>query len=288
MVKIPPFLVFKSSKDLESFLKRKLDPVRKNGVEYCTFNNFRRNRILFTAEHAVTKKVFLPSLGKGAYVGVGDVNTDILAKLGAVFNKGAYVMPLFCRTEADASRDPRELGKGLRLFVHTHKTKKQKYVFLPIHRNKNFLPFLINYHKIIESLNPRILISVHGVSVKRKFDVILGFGEEYMGIGGKRNAFRFKIEFLDFLDRIFHSLGMENDLEVAVSTWRFTGSMNFVLTSHVIEYNKKNSDKRMGFQVEFNYKGRVYNFDKRLPSPQYQIVVQALGFFSLMWYKNNF
>jgi len=198
-------------------------------------------------------------------------------------------MPLFCRIDADASRDPKELGKGLRLFVHTHGTKKQKYVFLPIHRNKNFLPYLINYHKIIESLNPRILISVHGVSIKRKFDLILGFGRNYMGIGGKKNAFKFKIEFLEFLDRVFNSLGMKNNLEIVVSTWRFTGSMNFVLTSHVIDYNKKNSDKRrLGFQVEFNYRGRVSKFDKRLPSPEYQVTIQALGLFSLQWYRNNF
>ena len=288
MVKVPPFLVFRSSKDLESFFKRKFEPIRGGGIEYCVFSNYKKNRLLFTAEHAVTKKVFLPSLGKEAYAGVGDVNADILAKLGAFFNKGAYIMPLFCRTDADASRDPKDLGKGLRLFVHTHKTKKQKYVFLPIHRKREFLPYLLNYHKTIESLNPKFLISVHGISVKRKFDLILGFGENYMGIGGKKNAFRFKIEFLEFLDEVFHSLGMENNLEIAVSTWRFTGSMNFVLTSHVIDYNKKNPDKRFGFQVEFNYKGRVYNSDKRLPSPEYQITIQALGLFSLLWYKQNF
>jgi len=284
-----PFLRFTNSQALEAFLRRKLDPVIVNKVEFCVLDKYKFNRLLFTAEHAVTKRIYLPHLSKKAYIGIGDKNTDILAKIGAVFMRSAYILPLFCRTEADASRNPEELGKGLRVYARIFYSKKQKFTFIPIHTDPSYYPFLKFYNSMIEELNPKVLISVHGINKARKFDILLGFGKNYMGIGGKKNAFRFKLEFINFLDKVFSKIGLKNNLEIAVSTWRFTGSTNFILSKHVIDYNKKiGKNIRMGFQVEFNYKGRASDNDKKLPSLQYQIAVQALGLFSVKWYKENY
>ena len=43
--------------------------------------------------------------------------------------------------------------------------------------------------------NPRTIIRVHGISAKREFDLLFGFGEDYEAIGGKTQAFKFKNRF---------------------------------------------------------------------------------------------
>jgi hypothetical protein len=284
------YLLFASSDALKRFLGRKISPTMKNGIEYCIMEKFAGNRILFTAEHAQTKKVMLKDLGPRAYTGVGDRNTDVLAKLGAYYLRSAYLIPLFVRTDADASRPPEYLGKGLRLFVRA-KNSKQKKVYIPIHNNPSKLPDLLEYHKTIETLKPRTIVSVHGLNVKRDFDVLFGFGEDYKCIGGKKEAFKFKNEFINYLDRVFSDVGIRENLKIAVSTWRFTGSLNHVLTKHVIEHNKYFGDnpknKRIGMQVELNYRGRVSKDDKDIPTIPYQLLVQVLGDFVFKWPQNS-
>jgi len=277
------YLTFNSSESLNSFLKRKIEPTITDDIEYCAMEKFSTNKILFTAEHAIADRVELKEFGRKAYANVGDINTGILAKLATFNLRSAYLVPLFLRTEADASRPPEDLGKGLRLFTRVFHSKTQTTTFIPIHNNQKFLPSLERYHKIIEQLNPSAIVSVHGMSVKRKFDVLFGFGENYNSIGGKKQAFKFKNEFAVFLDRIFNELKL-NSLQIAVSTWLLAGSRNYVLTKHVTEYNKKHEKKRIGMQVEFNWRGRVRE-DDPVPSLSYQIVVQALGDFVLQWVK---
>ena len=51
------YMIFASSQALERFLKRKICPTAENGIEYCTMERFTGNRILFTAEHAQTKRI---------------------------------------------------------------------------------------------------------------------------------------------------------------------------------------------------------------------------------------
>lgn len=277
------YLTFNSSESLNSFLKRKIEPVVDDDIEYCTMEKFSTNKILFTAEHAISGKVKLKEFGVKAYANVGDINTGTLAKLAAFNLRSAYIIPLFLRTDADASRPPEDLGKGLRLFARVFRSKNQATTFIPIHSNVDLLPSLEKYHKIIEQLNPNTIISIHGMNVKRKFDILFGFGENYNLVGGKKQAFKFKNEFTAFLDKIFNELKL-NSLQVAVSTWLLTGSRNYVLAKHVMEYNKKHEKKRIGMQVEFNWKGRVMEEDP-VPSISYQIVVQALGDFLLKWMK---
>jgi hypothetical protein len=284
------YLLFASSDALERFLKRKLCPTASDGIEYCVMERFAGNRILFTAEHAQTKKIMMTDFGPRAYAGVGDKNTDVLAKLGSYYLRSAYLVPLFVRTEADASRPPEDLGRGLRLFVRLGYANQRKS-YIPIHADSSMLSALNEYHETIESLNPSTIVSVHGMNVKREFDMVFGFGEDYESIGGKREAFRFKNEFTDYLDRIFRELGVRTNLKIAVSTWRFTGSQNYVLTKHIVEHNRNTNDpknKRIGLQVEFNWRGRVDKNDKTIPTIPYQLVVQALGDFVYKWKNKNY
>jgi hypothetical protein len=283
------YLLFASSQALERFLKRKICPTAENGIEYCTMERFAGNRILFTAEHAQTKRIAIEGLGTREYVGVGDKNTGVLAKIGAYYLRSAYLIPLFIRTEADASRPPEDLGKGLRLFVSVKRGGRdyeQKTSYVQIHKNRSMLPKLVKYHQTIKKLNPGAIISVHGISKKRKFDLLFGFGNDYECIGGKREAFRFKTEFTNYLDQIFREFGVRANLKIAVSTWRFTGSQNHVLTKHVIEHNHNIKDpkkKRVGLQVELNLRGRVSKGDGNMPTIPYQLVLQALGDFVYKW-----
>jgi len=279
------YLVFESSDEFEKFLKRKISPTVENGVEYCTLERYPANRILFTAEHAQTKKLMMRELGPKAYVGIGDTNTDILAKLGAYYLRSAYIVPLFIRTEADASRSPEDLGKGLRLFVKPLYAK-QKTTYVPIHTNASMLPQLMKYHQTIEKLDPSAIISVHGISVKRENDLIFGFGEDFKCIGGKKEAFKFKDEFTNHLDSVFNKQGVRESLKIKVSTWGFTGSQNYVLTKHVVEHNKSVRDpknKRIGIQLELNWRGRAAENDYGIPTTSYQLLIQALGDFMFRW-----
>lgn len=281
------YFLFGSSAALERFLKRKMAATVEDKIEWCVMEKFPGNRILFTAEHAATKKLPMGEFGDRAYVGIGDKNTGILAKLGAYYLHSAYLTPLFLRTEADAARPIEDLGKGLRLFVKIFYAK-QKTTYVPIHAYPSMLPYLKRYHQLIEQLNPKAIVSVHGMHVKRKFDVLFGFGEGYEAIGGKRQAFKFKNEFTDYLDKIFGLVGLSSRLQIAVSTWLLKGSRNYILTKHVIEHNKKHGKKRLGLQVEFNWRGRVMEGDRAVPTIPYQLVVQSLGDFVYKWMNTNF
>jgi len=278
------YLTFDSSESLRAFFTRKLNPTEKNNIEFCVMEKFPVNKILFTAEHAVCNKIPMKKFGKKAYIGIGDKNTDLLAKLAAFSIRSAYMIPKFLRTEADASRSPEELGLGLRLFSKIFYSKGQSTTYIPIHTDPSYLPYLQGYHRTIEELDPRTIISIHGMHIKRKFDLLFGFGENYEAIGGKKEAFRFKNEFNSFLDNVFKKLGLRGNLNIAVSTWFLTGSRNYVISNHVIEHNKKSENKRIGMQVEFNWRGRVKKGDL-VPTLAYQVVVQALGDFIFKWTK---
>ena len=281
------YLTFGTPIGLSNFLRRKINPVVGNNIEYCVMEKFRNNRILFTAEHAQTARISIKNLGPKAYAGIGDKNTDLLAKIGSYYLHSAYLMPLFVRTEADASRPPKDLGKGLRLCVRLT-FSKQKIICLPIHSNPSMLPYLNHYHKTIEKINPKKIISVHGISIKREFDMLFGFGQDYSCIGGKKEAFKFKSNFINYLNSVFRQLNIRKDLKIGISTWRFTGSKNYVLSKHISDYNKKKAqnEQRIGMQVEMNLRGRVTKKSDDILTIPYQIAIQALGDFVSKWKSN--
>jgi len=264
------FLIFAEKQEFEFFIKRKVFPIFFKNIEVGILSGYSFKRILFTAEHAKSDRIEVVIGGKRELVAVGDKNTDILAKLGALNLSSAYLIPWFLRTEIDASRNPAEIGKGLRLL--TSVIGKNRRVFIEIHKNIEKREELETYHKLISLLNPSIIISIHGMHKKRKYDVILGFGENYSAIGGKKNAFDFKYRFLDYLDKVFNDLKLKTDLEVGIGKFHYSGTVNYVLQKHVIEKNK------IGVQVEFNLKGRL-NKENGLPTVTYQILIQALGRF---------
>ena len=286
------YLLFASSDAFKRFLTRKISPTVNEGVlECCVMERFPGNRILFTAEHAQTVRIPLKdeTSSKKVYAGLGDKNTGVLAKIGAYYLRSAYMIPLFVRTDADASRPPEDLGRGLRLFVKP-RHGQQKTVAIQIHKKSDMLQHLNKYHSTIEALDPNVIVSIHGISVKRKFDLLFGFGEDYEFIGGKIQAFKFKNEFTNYLDQIFREIGIHHALNIGVSTWRFTGSQNYVLTKHIAERNQRLEEgkkKRIGLQVELNFRGRVSEDDENIPTIPYQIVVQALGDFVYKWKNGN-
>lgn len=283
------YLTFKTSEELDNFLKRKTEPTVKDKIEYYVMERFSGSKILFTAEHAMQKVINTTYGGVRGHIHIGDKNTDLLAKLGAFYLRSAYIFPMFVRTSADASRPPEELGKGLRLFTRIFTKTSAKTTFIPIHQDVTYLPYLMKYHELIEQLNPRAIISVHGMNEKREFDVLFGFGEDYEAIGGRKEAFMFKNAFAVFMDKVFAETGTKQKIKIALSTKLLTGSKNYILTKHVIEHNRNvdEKNKRFGVQVEFNWKGRVKTGDISRPTIPYQIVVQALGDFVYKWVTNE-
>ena len=259
-------LVFDSRNELVDFLRRKLQPTKVGEIEFQSLENYPARRILFTAEHP--KVNHFPELEAW----VGEKDTDLLAKLAALHLRSAFLVSWIPRHEADAARDPAQLGKGLRLWL---KTRNGKTIFVPIHRNPAYFGKLVFFHKKIQELKPRILVSIHGTHRSRKFDLLLGFGANYEGIGGKKAALEFKLKFLDYLDKVFSELGLREDFKVGVGKLRFAGGVNYVLDKHVVEFNKSSGEKRIGVQAEFNWKIRGEDLKYS------QVVVQALGEFLL-------
>jgi len=279
------YLLFESYDALERFLSRKVSVTEEDAVEYCKMEKYPVSKILFTAEHDKTTRVHLKQISETAYAGLGDTNTGTLAKIGAYYLRSGFLVPKFVRTDADPSRPPGELGKGLRLFVKQKRTGNSP-VSIPIHKRASMMPKLMRYHEVIDEMDPDVIMSVHGVSAKRDFDMVFGFGKDFNYIGGKREAFRFRDQFSQELDRVFSELGISANLDIRVSTWRFMGHKNYVLSHHVDEYNKNNGRKRIGMQVEFNHRGRVSKEDDRLPTIPYQMAIQVLGDFMYKW-KNG-
>ncbi len=276
------YLLFDSYDAFNRFMSRKTNPVVEDAVEYCRMEKYPVSRILFTAEHDKTEKVPLREISDTAYAGLGDTNTGTLAKIGAYYLRTAYLIPNFVRTDADPSRPPEDLGRGLRLFVKQKRTGNYPVSVL-IHKKTSMMPKLMRYHEVIEQMNPKFVLSVHGVSEKREQDIIFGFGKEYNYIGGKKEAFRFRDEFSQELDRAYNSIGITANLNIEVSTWRFLGHKNYVLSNHVTDHNLRSDEKRMGIQVEFNLKGRVSKHDEKLPTIPYQMAIQVLGDFVYKW-----
>ena len=240
------YKVFFGRKEMDDFFGT-FDYKIENSLEKCVFKGYKKSRVLFTAEHAVTRRLRTKS---GIVFGVGDVNTGLLARLGAYHARGAYLIPRKSRIRVDLCRPGSQLGKGVRLFAKILEGPgKREYI--SIHKDRKALGYFLNYHRIIEELAPHKIVSVHGMAKDRKFDVMLGFGKRWNFIGGKRNAFKFRREFKERLE----SEGIE--LKVAIAKNLFTGQTNYTLRRHVQEWNKAHpGEKRIGVHVEWNSKGR--------------------------------
>lgn len=279
MVEKHNFLIFKDKDSMNLYFKKILNPKLKGNIEFEVFEKFRKFKLLFTAEHANAARIYLKNLGENAYVGLGDKNTDILAKIGAIYSRSAYLISYINRRFADFSRNPLDLGKNLRLIVNV-KNSFQTKTFVEIHKDKSLKGEIERYHSIISSLDPKIIVSVHGMHKKNKYDAIFGFGPKYKYLGNKKEAFKFKLKLQNYLDEIFNSLGLKNDLEIGIAKLKYSGSLNYVLEKHVLGKNNK-----IGMQLELNSKGRFVK-KTSIPSIKYQIFIQALSRFLYEEYFN--
>ncbi len=112
------------------------DSVEKNmkdDIEYRVFKNFSANRILILAEHAFSERIAVPECGKSAYIGIGDKNTDMLARMAAFYSGAAYIIPWLSRQKIDFARDPEMVGKDNKLLAAISHSKPQQNRYITIH-----------------------------------------------------------------------------------------------------------------------------------------------------------
>ncbi len=278
------FITFENDKELKNFLKG-MPREKLENLEYGILKNFNKNRVLFTAEHAYTKRVKTPQYGKRSYVKIGDTNTDILAIIMAERLKSAFLISRLSRVEADVSRPISTLGSDERILIEVFNSKVENKKYFTIHRNKDYAPFWKKYHSMIEKLKPSAIICVHGMCERgHPSDILLGLGENYKIIGGKKNALEFKNLYIKRVKEAFSRLGIEDKLKINISKWLFTGEKNYVLFKHAIQYNKNSEKKRFGIHVEFNARGRISkgSFIRK----DYQIATQVLADTVLEWLED--
>jgi len=279
------FVLLRTLNDMNSFLK-KFNPRLENKIEYEILRNYSRNRILITAEHAETKKLFLPEYGERAFVGIGDKNTDKIAKLAAFHTECAYMIPRILRTKVDLSRSYKEF-KTAKLYagLFNINEKKMKKAKIFIHRDIEKANVLFFFHNKIEKLNPRAILSFHGMHLRYKPDILLGFGP------GRRyfdKPFEFRDFFHERLKNAFTNLNLKNDLDIKIGQKLFTGTKNYTLYRHVKQFNdkeKSKSKKRFGIHVEFNLRGRIRKTTNELPKLRYQVAAQVLADSLEEWMK---
>lgn len=277
--------ILKTEKDLDRFNKN-FKPRIENFIEYEILGT--KSKILITAEHAQTTRIKSPEYGEDAYVGIGDMNTDELAKLAAYYSKCSYIVPTLLRTEIDLSRPPG--AENLILHViplkadPSKKTGKKK---VAISTKKNFRHIADFYHKKIEKINPRFILAYHGMHSHRKMDILLGFGPDRKYIGGSKNAFKFKKMFKERLTKRLKEANIRDDLIVKVGKSLFTGTKNYTLYNHVKKHNEKTKEKRFGMHVEFNMRGRRMKKYSVLPKLRYQVAAQVLVECAEEWLENS-
>jgi len=282
------FFIFHSSECMDKTLKEKLNPNEENGLEYSVLDKFDSFRVLFVAPHAHVRKIYLKKYGRNAYTVVGDKNTGRLTRLAALHTRTGYLIPKVLRISADPARDPDDLGKGMKLLVPLyHSETNKKKIKMVIHRDEKFKPFLFKFHEVIENFKTKSIVQIHGMHKRHKFDILLGFGKDYLGIGGKNRAFKLREEFVRKCDEIFENFRMKNDIKIGIAKKLFVGRENYILNKHVISYNNydEHDDKRMGFIAEFNLRGRTSKNDKNLPTMKYQLAVQVLADVVVNWSK---
>ncbi len=271
-------VLLKTVNDMNNFLS-KFSFRTDHMIEYEVLRNYSKDRILITAEHAATKKLFMPEYGKRAFVGIGDKNTDKLAKLAAFHINGAYMIARILRTQVDLSRPYKEFKKA-RLYAGLFNVEEQRKTKVLIHKDIGKADILFFFHRKIEELKPRAILSFHGMHMRYKPDIILGFGP------GRRyfdRPFEFRDFFHERLGSTLDSLKMDNEFDIKIGKKLFTGTKNYTLYRHVKEF--KGRPKRLGIHVEFNLRGRIRESTNELPKLRYQVAAQILADCLKEWIK---
>ena len=264
-------------------MKEKHPKIRER-IEHNEFSGFAKKRLLITAEHALTKTIRVDD----GRIFIGDRNTGILARITAFGTSSAYAIPRFNRYYADASRNPSLLGKGVpyRAKVKVLKGGKIRWEtkIINTHISVKYAGSLAEYHRTIEALNPRAILSIHGKSspsAKKKFHMLLGAGPDYEYMGGKRNAFRFRRRFREKIKEVLSKMQLDErgpllgeDINSGLSR-RLSGRRNFILKKFVAQHNESGR-KRIGLQVELDDTGRKLGPNKNV-AYEYQIALQVIA-----------
>jgi hypothetical protein len=287
-------ILFENKRKMEEFFKQSVKPEIREKVEWCKFENYDSNPVIFTAEHAFTKVFQYKKLGENARLVFGDTNTGWLARIAAFYLRSCYIIPRFQRIDADAARNPVLLSKGTEYRARVLNGDRP-FVRVVIHKNKKYLPYLQYYHKIIENLEPKAILSIHGMDdrPKSKYDILLGFGKNKRYILGTKNAFKFRKEFVKRLTKaivasdLLEQGGGEfaEGIKVGVSKSLFTGESNYILNKFVGQFNERHESKRIGVHVEFTRRGRISK--KKIPCLEFQLAVQVLAQMLGEWIKGS-
>ena len=187
------------------------------------------------------------------------------------------------RYYADLCRPP---GQFSTLRVKINKSDRD-FTRLPINWDESSVKVSKTFHRTIEKMNPRIILSYHGMHTRNDTDILLGFGPEKSYSLGNKNAFKFRDFFKEVLRQRLSEAGLRNDIIVKISKNLFTGSNNYTLFKHIAEYNKKNSKKRLGIHVEFDRRGRKMKKYPPVPRLRYQVAGQVLVECAKIWEKEN-
>jgi len=260
--------VFSTKQEFERFFSKFGEEVCK-GVELVKFEGYEKNRVLIIAPHAGIKGVKVRVDGVEREVHVGDENTHILAKVAAWNLGSAALISYVPRDTADFARDPEMLGKELflPLSVPTHKGRKK--ILVRIHRDRRYYEALKKFHREIEKLDPKFILSYHGMGPRFRTDVLLGFGEGRKYIGGVKNAFKFR----ELVRKYEKKMGI--DFTVKIAKRRLLGRCEYNLAAHVRE-------GRFGALVEFNYRLR-----EGFPGEDVQKLGIAVARAAGEWVKEN-
>ena len=275
--------IFKSLREMKDFLSSKIKSTKEEKLEFCIFDNYKKNRLFISAEHAYTHGIPVKRFGKNARLLFGDIYTGWLARLAAFHTKSLYVIPQFPRIHADPTRDPKELGKGIRYLARI-KGGTQEKLYTKIHKDKKYLPYLLHYHEFIQKMNPSVIVSVHGMSeeaTKGKFDILLGFGKDREYIKGTKTALRFKKELISRLDKEIKLLDgsyqtLDHRISIGLSKKLFTGSKNYILSKYAT------NPGRIGLHVEFSKVGRKDNI-----VAEFQLAVQIIAEMMIEYSNKN-
>ena len=258
-------LVFKNIEAYNKYFGS-VDNNKINYIEHKTFKGYSKNRILITAEHAFTERIPDPRYGKGSYVGLGDKNTDILARMAAFSSSSAYIIPWASRYKVDFARDPRLIGKDTKLLVVVSQAKIPIKKYTTVHNDKNYLYLLIRYHNMIRDMKPKFVLSFHGMHKRHRTDISIGAGTNCSYLGGKEQARAFVTFVRNKTNEKLNEMGFKQPLDIRLSTL-FLGTRNYMLN--------KFTKNATGCQVEFNLRGRTS--EKRgMPIPKFQIAAQMI------------
>jgi len=250
--------------------KKFFDSAEKNmedDIEYRVFKNFSANRILILAEHAFSERIAVPECGKGAYMGIGDKNTDMLARMAAFYSGAAYIIPWLSRRKIDFARDPEMVGKDNKLLAAISHSKPQQKRYITIHRDEGYLPVLLKYAELIKKLEPKFILSYHGMHRRHPSDISIGAGPDFAYLGGKAKTWEFVKYSKEKINEKIKELGFKFPLDIRMSRI-FAGNINYTLA----KYSKKGA---ICCQVEFNLRGRTSS-KLGMPKRKFQLAGQLL------------